>query len=210
MVDSHTCPPLNDAGRSPRGWLGVGATAPEQQRRDQVGEPAERDRVEPEVEQDPGEPGPGQHVPRHREDREHGEGPERVEGDGAVGGLPATPGGSRRPAPRRYRPRGVPVKGEILEKARRLRSGAEGSLAEVQGEIGAERAETLSRLGRRLESAVAAIDALRTQPPGPARDEADRAARAGFRTARWELLVVKGLRGVRAELDRDWPWPPAL
>lgn len=105
------------------------------------------------------------------------------------------------------------MKGEILEKARRLRSGAEGSLAEVLGEIGAERAETLSRLGRRLESAVAAIDALRTRPPGPARHEADRAARAEFRTARWELLVVKeamGLRGVRAELDRDWPWPPAL
>lgn len=100
-------------------------------------------------------------------------------------------------------------------KIERLRKGSEGQIAEVLAEIGAERAETMARLGRRLEAATARIAAVRADPSlsPAARREADDRARAELRTARWELLVVKeaaGLRGVRAELERDWPIPPPL
>jgi hypothetical protein len=87
----------------------------------------------------------------------------------------------------------------------------------LAAELLAERAATLSRLGNRLDAAVARLAALREQAKAltdvdPLR-EADAAARRELGEARWELQVVKeamGLRGVRAELDRHWPLPPPL
>jgi hypothetical protein len=72
-------------------------------------------------------------------------------------------------------------------KVERLRKGSEGLLADVLAEIGTERAETMARLGRRLERAVARIAEVRADPSlGPAeRRAADDRAREELRAARW-------------------------
>ncbi|MEQ1571444.1 MAG: hypothetical protein ABMA64_37805 [Myxococcota bacterium] len=76
------------------------------------------------------------------------------------------------------------------------------TLGDIAAELATEQATTLGTLGARLDRAVAELAAAEGDPERHAR------ACAAFETARWEMLVVKeamGLRGVRAQLDRDYP-----
>ena len=90
--------------------------------------------------------------------------------------------------------------------------------ATLAADLLAEQATTLARLGNRLDLALVRLVELAeaAERPGadrPALAAAHRVARTELTQLRWELLVVKeamGLRGARAEIDRQWPVPPAL
>jgi hypothetical protein len=106
-------------------------------------------------------------------------------------------------------------KGGVVTVTSLRESAIDGSLA---AELAMEQVTTLSRLGNGLEEATAKLAelALRLQQPGADRAQIaaeEQAARAELLRLRWEMQVVReamGLRGVRAEIDRNWPVPPRL
>lgn len=90
---------------------------------------------------------------------------------------------------------------------------------QLGADLAAEQATTLTRLGHRLDLALAALgdlEARAVEVHGEARvtlvTEHGR-VRAELLEARWEMIVVReamGLSGVRRDVDETWPVPPPL
>jgi hypothetical protein len=106
-------------------------------------------------------------------------------------------------------------KGGVVTATTLRESALDSSLA---AELALEQATTLSRLGNGLEEASAKLSELARRLQQPEADRAqiareEQTARAELLRLRWEMQVVReamGLRGVRAEIDRNWPVPPRL